>query len=200
MSHRDENPNTDLETSQSGRASELQTPDAPVQQQANNPSLTQPGTLRRQTAGHGVGMRPRLLPLALMVIVAFSAVLTGPLAASPAAGAPGGSKPSAGRPPPNRALARLVLSPAQASIRTGASQAYTATGYDAAGHLLGDLTAQTILSIRPDGSCTGARCTATRAGWHTITGTVALGHRVISNTATLHVVPPDPAALPSSSG
>jgi len=135
-------------------------------------------------------MRLRLLPLALTTLLAFSPVLTGPAAASPAAGAPGGSGRSAGSPQ----LHRLVLSPAQASIRAGASQAYTATGYDAAGRSLGDLTDRTSFSIRPDGSCAAASCTATSRGRHTVTGTVDLGHRGISGTADLEVlVPPAPA-------
>src|SRR6266487_3426103 len=131
-------------------------------------------------------MRSRLLPLVLTALMVLSAILTDPAAA----GASRGSEPTAGRPPLNRALARLVLSPAQASIRSGASQAYTATGYDAAGHELGDATTQTSFSINQDGSCTGASCMATKGGRHTITGTVHLGNRVISDTATLQVVPP----------
>ncbi len=93
----------------------------------------------------------------------------------------------------DRTLTRLVLSPAQASIRAGASLAYTAMGYDAAGHGVGDVTAQTTFSIHPDGSCTGTSCTATKPGQHTISGVVQLGNRVISDTATLQVVaPPGP--------
>src|SRR6266498_730292 len=192
MSHPDENSNTNPVTSQSGKAPEPQTPDAPGQQQAKNSSSSQPDTPDRQTAGRSVGMRSRLLPLVLTALMVFSAILTDPAAA----GASRGSEPTAGRPPLNRALARLVLSPAQASIRSGASQAYTATGYDAAGHELGDATTQTSFSINQDGSCTGASCMATKGGRHTITGTVHLGNRVISDTATLQVVPPGPVEPP----
>jgi hypothetical protein len=197
MSHSDEYPNTDLETSQSGKAPRLRTPDAQVEQQARNPSPRQPASPYHRTAGRCVGMRPRLLPLALTVLMVFSAILTGPASASPAAGKRGSSQHTAGRPQPNRALARLVLSPARASIRAGASQTYTATGYDAAGHKLGNVTTKASFSIRPDGSCTGAHCTATKPGRHTITGTVAVGHRGISGTAGLEVVvPPEPVAPP----
>src|SRR6266536_1389352 len=192
MSHPDENSNTNPVTSQSGKAPEPQTPDAPGQQQAKNSSSSQPDTPDRRTAGRSVGMRSRLLPLVLTALMVLSAILTDPAAA----GASRGSEPTAGRPPLNRALARLVLSPAQASIRSGASQAYTATGYDAAGHELGDATTQTSFSINQDGSCTGPSCMATKGGRHTITGTVHLGNRVISDTATLQVVPPGPVEPP----
>src|SRR6266508_1224637 len=194
MSHPDENSNTNPVTSQSGKAPEPQTPDAPGQQQAKNSSSSQPDTPDRRTAGRSVGMRSRLLPLVLTALMVLSTILTDPAAA----GASRGSEPTAGRPPLNRALARLVLSPAQASIRSGASQAYTATGYDAAGHELGDATTQTSFSINQDGSCTGPSCMATKGGRHTITGTVHLGNRVISDTATLQVVPPSRA--PAQSG
>src|SRR6266511_2766860 len=192
MSHPDENSNTNPVTSQSGKAPEPQTPDAPGQQQAKTSSSSQPDTPDRRTAGRSVGMRSRLLPLVLTALMVLSAILTDPAAA----GASRGSEPTAGRPPLNRALARLVLSPAQASIRSGASQAYTATGYGAAGHELGDATTQTSFSINQDGSCTGASCMATKGGRHTITGTVHLGNRVISDTATLQVVPPGPVEPP----
>src|SRR4029453_15402199 len=99
-----------------------------------------------------------------------------------------------------RALARLVLSPAGASIRAGTSQAYTATGYDAAGHAVGDLTAQTSFCIRPEGSCTGASCSGTQRGRHTITGMVRRGNRTTSGTAALQVgVPSSPVASPRRS-
>src|SRR6266542_345621 len=192
MSHPDENSNTNPVTSQSGKAPEPQTPDAPGQQQAKNSSSSQPDTPDRRTAGRSVGMRSRLLPLVLTALMVLSTILTDPAAA----GASRGSEPTAGRPPLNRALARLVLSPAQASIRSGASQAYTATGYDAAGHELGDATTQTSFSINQDGSCTGPSCMATKGGRHTITSTVHLGNRVISDTATLQVVPPGPVEPP----
>ncbi len=68
-------------------------------------------------------------------------------------------------------LDHLVLSPASATISAGASQAYTAHGADASGNDLGDVTAATSFSIAPDGSCTGASCTATVAGAHTVTAT-----------------------------
>ena len=69
------------------------------------------------------------------------------------------------------ALDHLVLSPASSSITSGGSQAYTAVGYDVNNNSLGDVTSTTTFSITPNGSCTGASCTATVAGPHTVTGT-----------------------------
>ena len=63
-----------------------------------------------------------------------------------------------------------MLSPSSATISTGGSKAYTATGYDASNNSLGDVTSATTFSISPDGSCTGAICMATVAGPHTVTG------------------------------
>ncbi|MDX6635775.1 MAG: hypothetical protein QOF06_1978 [Solirubrobacterales bacterium] len=68
-------------------------------------------------------------------------------------------------------LDHLILSPATASVAAGGSQSYTATGYDAAGNSIGNVTAQTSFSISPDGSCTGASCQAQKSGPHTVTGT-----------------------------
>jgi parallel beta-helix repeat protein len=69
------------------------------------------------------------------------------------------------------ALDHLVLSPASATIPSGGSQAYTAEGRDQYDNSLGDVTATTTFSISPNGSCTGATCTASVAGPHTVTGT-----------------------------
>jgi outer membrane protein assembly factor BamB len=67
-------------------------------------------------------------------------------------------------------LDHIGLSPAASSITAGGSQTYTATGYDAAGNSLGDMTTSTTFTISPDGSCSGAICTATVAGTHIVTG------------------------------
>jgi hypothetical protein len=69
------------------------------------------------------------------------------------------------------ALDHLDLSPASASITAGGSQSYTAVGRDQYNNSLGDVTSNTTFSISPDGACTGASCTATVAGAHTVTGT-----------------------------
>jgi len=68
------------------------------------------------------------------------------------------------------ALDHIVLSPATATITSGGSQTYTATGFDQYGNSLGNVTSSTTFSISPDGSCSGATCTATVAGTHTVTG------------------------------
>jgi hypothetical protein len=81
------------------------------------------------------------------------------------------------------ALDHLALSPTSASIAAGGSQAYTADGRDQYDNSLGDVTATTTFTIAPDGSCTGATCTASVAGAHTITGTKA----GTTGTATLTV-------------
>src|SRR5437867_12971240 len=68
-------------------------------------------------------------------------------------------------------LNRITLSPASATIAAGGSQSYTAQGFDALNNSLGDVTGATTFAISPNGSCTGATCTATVAGPHTVTGT-----------------------------
>jgi hypothetical protein len=80
-------------------------------------------------------------------------------------------------------LDHLVVSPASASISAGGSQAFTAEGFDAYNNDLGDVTASSTFGITPDGSCTGATCTATVAGSHTITATDGTA----TGTATLTV-------------
>jgi hypothetical protein len=68
------------------------------------------------------------------------------------------------------ALDHITISPANASIATGGTQAYTAQGFDVFNTSIGDVTATTTFSISPDGSCTGTACTATIASLHTVTG------------------------------
>jgi hypothetical protein len=67
-------------------------------------------------------------------------------------------------------LDHIVISPASATISAGGSQAYTAQGFDASNNSLGDVTASTVFSISPNGSCAGATCTASVGGAHTVTG------------------------------
>jgi hypothetical protein len=67
-------------------------------------------------------------------------------------------------------LDHLVLSPASATITAGGSQAYTAQGRDVYDNVIGDVTASTAFTITPNGSCSGAGCSATVAGPHTVTG------------------------------
>src|SRR5439155_1048254 len=68
-------------------------------------------------------------------------------------------------------LDHLVLSPSAASVTAGNSQSYAAEGFDAFGNSVGDVTASTVFSIAPNGSCSANVCTASSAGAHTVTGT-----------------------------
>ncbi|TML84005.1 MAG: hypothetical protein E6G08_18525, partial [Actinobacteria bacterium] len=77
----------------------------------------------------------------------------------------------------------IVISPATMTISAGGSQTYTVQAFDASNNSLGDVTGSTAFTIAPDGSCTGATCTATSGGTHTVTGTNA-GKTA---TATLNV-------------
>ncbi len=81
-------------------------------------------------------------------------------------------------------LDHLVISPGTQTITAGGSQTYAAEGFDASGHDLGDVTAATTFTISPDGTCTGATCTPTDPGAHTVTGTDGAA----SGTATLNLV------------
>ena len=65
----------------------------------------------------------------------------------------------------------LTIAPASTTIVAGASATYTATAADQYGNTIGDVTATTTFSVAPEGSCTGASCTATKVGSHTVTGT-----------------------------
>src|SRR4029453_6749743 len=131
MSQTEDYPKSDLATSQSGEALDLRSPDTPAKQQTTSSSPRRPDIPHHQTPSGSV--RPRLLPFILPTPMAFSAVFAGPASASPTPGKHESSEHSAGRPQPDRALARLVLSPAGASTRAGSSQTHTAKGRDAAG-------------------------------------------------------------------
>jgi len=80
----------------------------------------------------------------------------------------------------------ITISPASAVIVAGGSQSYTATGVDAWGNPAGNITPTTTFSIAPDGSCTGAVCTATAAGIHTVTG--ASGGKTSTASLQINVV------------
>src|SRR5262249_37777253 len=66
-------------------------------------------------------------------------------------------------------LDHITISPTSATIPTGGSQPYTAQAFDVFSSSIGEVTATTTFSISPDGSCTGAICTAATAGSHTVT-------------------------------
>ena len=80
-------------------------------------------------------------------------------------------------------LDHIRISPASATIPAGGSQSYTAESQDVFDHVIGTVTGGTTFTISPDGSCTGATCTANIAGPHTVTGT----NGALTATATLNV-------------
>jgi hypothetical protein len=83
------------------------------------------------------------------------------------------------------ALGSVAVSPANATLTAGGSQTFSAEGYDLAGNDIGNVTSSTTFTIGPNGSCTGTSCSATQAGLHTVTATVA----GVSGSTTLTVVP-----------
>ena len=82
-------------------------------------------------------------------------------------------------------LETLVVAPAGSTVAAGAGKAYTAEGFDSNGDSIGDVTSTTTFTISGSGSCTGAVCSATSPGTHTVTAT----HGAAQDTATLHVTP-----------
>ncbi len=86
------------------------------------------------------------------------------------------------------ALDHISISPATATINSGGTQSYTAQAFDQYGNSLGDVTGSTVFSISPDSSCTGATCTATMAGAHTVTGTYSGKTATASLTVNAYVI------------
>jgi len=82
-------------------------------------------------------------------------------------------------------LASIALSPVIASVSFGASETYSAQGYDAYGDSLAGVTGSTTFTIAPNGICIGSSCSATVAGVHTVTGTDGLFHANASLTVGL---------------
>ena len=98
-------------------------------------------------------------------------------------------------------LDHVVLSPSSATITAGDSHAYAAEGQDVYNNSLGDVTSATTSTTAPDGSCTGASCTATVAdrasSHHTVTGTDA--GKTGTATLTVNVAALDHVVLSPSS-
>jgi hypothetical protein len=96
-------------------------------------------------------------------------------------------------------LATLTVSPAWSSIAAGTSRTYAASGADAYGNSLGDVTSSTTFTIAPSsggsptgaGCTTAAGCTATIVGTYTVTGTDGS----VTGVATLAVTPSALASL-----
>ena len=102
-------------------------------------------------------------------------------------------------------LERVVLDPPVTSIAAGGSRTYHATGFDARGRQLGDLTARTTFSIDGSGSCAAASCGADRTGRYTVTGhvigsTVSGTARLAVHPATLDRLVIDPVTASVSAG
>jgi hypothetical protein len=88
------------------------------------------------------------------------------------------------------ALASISISPPTATIAATTSQTYTATGFDAYGNSLGDVTSATTFSILPNAdlsACSSNSCTPqTPASSYTVTGDAGGG---ITDSATLNTDP-----------
>jgi hypothetical protein len=90
---------------------------------------------------------------------------------------------------------RPVIEPRVSSIAAAESQDYRMRGYDARGNDLGDFTARTTFTIRPDGRCAKSTCVPEKVGEHTVVATIlpnappgsAISAQLVSE-ATLHVV------------
>jgi hypothetical protein len=65
-------------------------------------------------------------------------------------------------------LANLVVSPRTATILAGRSRVFTAAAADRFGNPLGNVTADVVFQISPNGSCTSNICTAATSGKHKI--------------------------------
>jgi outer membrane protein assembly factor BamB len=92
----------------------------------------------------------------------------------------------------------LVLSPASTSIVRGATQAYTAEGFDSLNVDLGDLTSVTTFSITGSGTCSANQCGSTSSGSYTVTGTfgAATGTAALTVLSTGSTyIPLNPARL-----
>src|SRR5437899_8329081 len=61
-------------------------------------------------------------------------------------------------------LDHIEIRPTSLTISAVGSSCYTAHGFDAFNNSLGNVTGATTFTISPNGSCTGATCTATVAG------------------------------------
>ena len=89
-----------------------------------------------------------------------------------------------------------------AKIDDVSAQAYAVDGRDQYNNSLGDVTSTTTFSIAPNGSCTGASCTASTAGAHTVTGTKtgktgSASLQVSAGTIDHIVISPATATIPA---
>ncbi len=89
-------------------------------------------------------------------------------------------------------LDHIVISPSSSTVSAGVSQSYTVEAFDAFNNSLGDVTAGSSFGITPNGSCTGASCSATVIGAHTVTATYA--GKTDTSALTVVSAPADPSA------
>ncbi len=89
-------------------------------------------------------------------------------------------------------LDHIAITPASATISAGGSQSYTVEAFDSFNNSLGDVTGSSSFGITPDGSCTGASCSATVVGTHTVTATYA--GKTDTSTLTVVAAPADASA------
>jgi hypothetical protein len=94
-------------------------------------------------------------------------------------------------------LAKIVVSPKTASVGAGATQAYTAEGFDANDNSLGDVTGSTTFSLDGVGPCAGSACGTGTAGDYTVTAEVVVGELHFTDTATLHVTQAEESSSPA---
>lgn len=90
-----------------------------------------------------------------------------------------------------RRIDHLVLAPADTTIELGKGQTYVAHGVAEDNTDPGVVTAQTVFTISPSGACQGPTCTPTKAGDHTVTGTLTRDN--IGGSAALQVLPRQPS-------
>jgi hypothetical protein len=82
-------------------------------------------------------------------------------------------------------VSRLAVTPSSASVGPNVPQTFQAEGFDAANHDLGNVTATTTFALAPNGTCSGAACSAPFAGSHQVTAKDGSA----SGLANLSVVP-----------
>ena len=101
--------------------------------------------------------------------------------------------------------AEITLSPAATTVAAGAQAAYTVTGTDEFGNDLGDVTADSLVTVTgPSGSglaCPQGVCSVDTVGDHTVSAsTPGAGGVAVTDTADLDVVAADLATITLSPG
>ena len=101
--------------------------------------------------------------------------------------------------------AEITLSPADTTVEAGAQAAYTVTGTDEFGNDLGDITADSLVTVSgPSGSgvaCPQGVCSVDTVGDHTVSAsTPGAGGVAVTDTADLEVVAADLATITLSPG